>query len=197
MNITRLRRLVLFASLALLCLTLACKQQSSPGNSSTQNQPSGTRTAGTRGGSLTYRFTKAPQTFNYLEAKEEYSLTVGFFLLGSRLAEFDQDQQKHVPALAESWKWADDKRTLEVTLRDGLKFSDGHTMTADDVLFTMRAIYDERVASPLFRDSMMIGGHPVETTVVDARHLKMLFPEAVAAPEGYLSNVAVLPRHVL
>ncbi len=197
MNSTRLQRLLLSALLALLLITFACQQQTTPGPSAPQNQQSGGRIVGTRGGSLTYRFTKAPQTFNYLEAKEEYSLTVGFFLLGARLAEFDQDQQKHVPALAESWKWADDKRTLEVTLRDGLKFSDGHALTADDVLFTMRAIYDERVASPLFRDSMLVGGRPITTTVVDARHLKMLFPEAVAAPEGYLSNVAVLPRHIL
>ena len=103
MKITRLRRLLPFATLALLLITFACKQQQPPqGNSNTQNQPAGARAVGTRGGSLTYRFTKAPQTFNYLEAKEEYSLTVGFFLLGSRLAEFDQDQQKHIPALAES-----------------------------------------------------------------------------------------------
>jgi peptide/nickel transport system substrate-binding protein len=198
MKITKLRSLLLFASLALLLITLACQQQPSQGNSNAQNQtPTGGRVVGTRGGSLTYRFTKAPQTFNYLEAKEEFSLTVGFFLLGARLIEFDQDQQKYIPGLAESWKWADDKRTLEVTLRDGLKFSDGHPLTADDVLFTMRAIYDERVGSPIFRDAMMVGAHSIETTVTDARHLRMVFPEAVAAPEGYLSNVAVLPRHIL
>ena len=54
---------------------------------------------GTRGGSLTYRMTSPPQTFNYLMAKEEHSITVGFYLLGGRLVEFDQDQQKHVPGL--------------------------------------------------------------------------------------------------
>jgi peptide/nickel transport system substrate-binding protein len=198
MNSTKFKRLLILVSLALLLIAFACKQQQQPqSSSSAPNQPQGGRVVGTRGGSLIYRFTKAPQTFNYLEAKEEYSLMVGFFLLGSRLIEFDQDQQKYVPALAESWKWMDDKRTLEVTLRDGLKFSDGHALTADDVLFTMRAIYDERVGSPLFRDSMLIGGRPIETTVVDARHVRMLFPEAVAAPEGYLSNVAILPRHIL
>lgn len=122
---------------------------------------------------------------------------VSYFLLGARLVEFDQDQQRHVPGLAESWKWADDKRTLEVTLRGGLKFSDGHPLTADDVLFTMRALYDERTASPLFRDPMMVGGRPIETSVVDPLHVRMVFPETVAAPEGYLFNVAVLPRHAL
>lgn len=195
---SRLRRSILFAFLTLFLITSACQQQQTgtPTTSQNQAQPR-EHVVGSRGGTITYRLTSPPQTLNYLLAKEESSLTVSFFLLGARLAEFDQDQQRHVPGLAESWKWADDKRTLEVTLRDGLKFSDGHPLTADDVLFTMRALYDERTASPLFRDPMLVNGRPIETTVVDALHLRMLFPETVAAPEGYLYNLAVLPRHAL
>jgi peptide/nickel transport system substrate-binding protein len=82
-------------------------------------------------------------------------------------------------------------------LRDGLKFSDGHPLTADDLLFTMRALYDERTQSPIYRDTMLVSGKQIETTVVDSRHLRMVFPEVVAAPEGYLSNIVILPRHVL
>jgi peptide/nickel transport system substrate-binding protein len=199
MKISTPGRLSLFALLALaLLLAVSCQQQ--PTSNATQNTPqqqARERVVGTRGGSITYRLTSPPQTLNYLMAKEESSIVIAFFLLGGRLVEFDQDQQKHVPGLAESWKWADDKRTLEVTLRDGLKFSDGHQLTADDVAFTMRALYDERTQSPIFRDTMLVGGKPIETTAADALHLRMVFPEAVAAPEGYLSNVAVLPRHAL
>jgi peptide/nickel transport system substrate-binding protein len=199
MKISTSGRLSLFALLALaLLLAVSCQQQ--PASNATQNaqqQQARERVVGTRGGSITYRLTSSPQTLNYLMAKEESSITIAFYLLGGRLVEFDQDQQKHVPGLAESWKWADDKRTLEVTLRDGLKFSDGHPLTADDVAFTMRALYDERTQSPIFRDTMLVGGKPIETTAADPLHLRMVFPETVAAPEGYLSNVAVLPRHAL
>ena len=196
-----LKRLVLLASLILLLTTGACQQQQqqqqpAPGVAQSQ-QPSRERVVGAPGGSLTYRMTSPPQTLNWLMAKEESSIIIGFYLLGGRLVEFDQDQQKHIPGLAESWKWADDKRTLEVTLRDGLKFSDGHALTADDLLFTMRALYDERTQSPVYRDTMMVGGKQIETSVVDSRHLRMIFPETVAAPEGYLSNIVVMPRHVL
>jgi peptide/nickel transport system substrate-binding protein len=200
MRISSLQRLLFFTSLVLLFITLACQQQQQqPGAPASQKQAEQARehVIGRSGGSIIYRLTSPPQTFNYLLAKEEASLTVSFFLLGARLVEFDQDQQRHVPGLAESWKWADDKKTLEVTLRGGLKFSDGHPLTADDVLFTIRALYDERTASPLFRDPMMVGGRQIETTVVDPLHLRMVFPETVAAPEGYLFNVAVLPRHAL
>jgi peptide/nickel transport system substrate-binding protein len=196
MRSSRLQRLLFFASLALLLITPACQQQTTNSTSQTQ-EVARERVVGTRGGSITYRLSSPPQTFNYLLAKEESSLTVAFFLLGARLVEFDQDQQRHIPALAESWKWADDKKTLEVTLRDGLKFSDGHALTSDDVLFTIRALYDERTASPLFRDAMLVNSKPIEASVVDARHLRLLFPETVAAPEGYLYNIAILPRHAL
>lgn len=40
-----------------------------------------------------------------------------------------------VPGLATSWNWVDD-RTLDVTLREGVKFHNGETLTADDVVFT-------------------------------------------------------------
>lgn len=190
----------LLITLLVLLLT-ACQQQpqqQQPGANASQDQGlSRERVAGTRGGSITYRLTSPPQTFNYLMAKEESSLIVAFFLMGGRLVEFDQDQQKHVPGLAEAWKRAEDGRTIEVTLREGLKFSDGRELTAADVLFTMRALYDERTQSPIFRDAMMVGGKQIETTLVDARHLRLVFPEQVAAPEGFLANIAVLPSHIL
>jgi peptide/nickel transport system substrate-binding protein len=68
---------------------------------------------------------------------------------------------------------------------------------ADDVLFTFRALYDERTASRIFRDAMMVGGQPIEVSVIDARRLRLVFPQPVVVPESYLSNLAVLPRHAL
>jgi peptide/nickel transport system substrate-binding protein len=152
---------------------------------------------GQRGGAITYRVASPPQTFNYLKASDEPSLIVAFYLMGGRLVEFDHDTQRYVPNLAESWRREDDGRSVELILRDGAKFSDGHPITAEDVSFTLRAIYDERTASPIFRDAMMIGGRQIETAVIDSRRLRLTFPDVVASPENYLSNLAVLPRHAL
>ena len=155
-----------------------------------------------RGGEIIYRVSSAPTTFNYLLASDENSWIVAFYLMGGRLIEFDHKDQRYVPALAESLRRLDDGRTVELTLRDGIKFSDGHPITAEDVIFTLRAIYDERTASP-FRDAMMIGNRQIEASVPNgtdgknARRLRLVFPDIVASPENYLSNLAVLPRHIL
>lgn len=188
---------------ALIILLLAalmaasCQRASEPGLRQSAQELPREHVAGTRGGSLIHRLSSPPKTLNYLMVSEEYSLTVAFFLMGGRLVEFDHDAQRYIPALAAEWRMNDDGRTLDLTLRDGLQFSDGHPLTSDDVLFTFQAIYDERTAAPIFRDAMMIGGRPIEVTAVDASHLRLVFPELVATPENYLSNVAVLPRHVL
>lgn len=40
------------------------------------------------------------------------------------------------PWLAAKWAWSDNYRTLELTIRDGVKWSDGKPMTAKDVAYT-------------------------------------------------------------
>src|SRR5499427_7291120 len=112
-------------------------------------------------------------------------------MMGGRLIEFDHKQKQCVPGQAESLRKHDDGRTVELTLRDGIKFSDGHPITAEDVIFTLRAIYDERTASPIFREVMMIGNRQIEASIPDGtdgqsgRRLRFVFPDAVASPEDY------------
>src|SRR5215471_6102404 len=193
MRFTILRQLALPALLALVWAAPACRSRAT----------SGERAGSRRGGKIIYRMSSAPATFNYLQPSDENSLIVAFYLMGGRLIEFDHKNQQYVPGLAESLRRLDDGRTVEMTLRDGIKFSDGHPITAEDVIFTLRAMYDERTASPIFRDAMMIGNRQIEASIPDGadgqigRRLRFVFPEVVASPENYLSNLAVLPRHIL
>jgi peptide/nickel transport system substrate-binding protein len=199
MRYLTLRRYFVAVLLA-AALTGGClkqNQQGAPQGGTASSAPQRERVVGTRGGTLSYRVATPPKTLNYVMASDVDTLVVTLYLMGGRLADFDMDAQHYVGALAESWQWASGERSLEVTLRDELRFSDGHPLTADDVVFSLRAIYDERTNSPIFRDAMTIGGRPIEAAVVDARHLRLIFPEPVAAPENYLSNLAVLPRHIL
>ena len=129
------------------------------------------RRIGTRGGKLVYRVSSPPKTFNYLLANDEPSILTAFFLLNSRLVEFDHSTQTYVPGLAEAWTTGADRRSVDIRLRDGLKFSDGQPLTSSDVAFTLEATYDERNKAEVFRDALLINGKPISVKVIDDRNL--------------------------
>lgn len=129
-------------------------------------------------------------------ADDEPGILATSFLINGRLIELDHQTQKYLPALAESYSSADGE-TVDMTLRDGLKFSDGRPLTSEDVAFTLRAIYDEKTDSPIFRDAMLVDNQPIETKVIDGRKLQFVFPKKVASIENYLENLVVLPKHAL
>ena len=62
-------------------------------------------------------------------------------LFQSRLLRFDKDMSLQ-PDLAESYEVSDDKITYTFHLRDGVKFSDGSNLTADDVAFSFLTARD-------------------------------------------------------
>lgn len=53
----------------------------------------------------------------------------------------DPDTNEYKPQLATSWKWVDD-RTLELELRQGVKFHNGEEFDADDVVYTLNFASD-------------------------------------------------------
>jgi peptide/nickel transport system substrate-binding protein len=60
----------------------------------------------------------------------------------------DPDSFENVPLLATDWKWVDPK-TLDFTLRQGVKFHNGDPFTADDVVYTFTTIKgDPKVMIP-------------------------------------------------
>ena len=51
-------------------------------------------------------------------------------------------------ALADSWKWSEDGKSVTIKLRDGLTFSDGTPLTADDVDFSFKRLLDPKTKAP-------------------------------------------------
>ncbi len=180
----------------LLPFLFSCRQPPASNTTTGTAKPEQRRT-GTRGGKLVYRVSSPPKTFNYLLANDEPSIVMAFFLLNSRLVEFDHSTQTYVPGLAEAWTTGPDRRSVDIKLRDGLKFSDGQPLTSSDVAFTLEATYDERNKAEVFRDALLINGKPISVKVIDDRNLQFVLPETIAAPENYLYNIAVLPRSAL
>jgi peptide/nickel transport system substrate-binding protein len=67
-------------------------------------------------------------------------------LVHAGLVRLDADTLEPRPYAAAGWRWVDD-RTLEVSLRQGLRFHSGASLTAHDVVATIRAFASPTVAS--------------------------------------------------
>jgi peptide/nickel transport system substrate-binding protein len=192
-----MRRYIRFACwLILTCIfVIACGPQLPPKPQHANQTVS--EIAGSRGGTAVYRLQSAPTTFNYLMAADESSVLLAFYLLQSRIIDFDNQSQTYIPAIAESWQVSPDGLTVDLKLREDAKFSDGQPVTADDVVFTLNAVYDEHTNSPSFRDALSISGKPIKAASVDNFNVRLALPEKVASVENYLVNIAILPEHIL
>lgn len=63
----------------------------------------------------------------------------------SSLLKLNKEQETE-PYLAEKYEFSEDGRTLSFTLRDGLHWSDGEPLTAEDVVFTFTSLADKDYA---------------------------------------------------
>ncbi len=102
------------------------------------------------------------------------------------------------PNLAQSWEVSQDKRTIVFTLRKGLKWSDGHPLTADDVLFTYNDIvFNEDIPSSS-KDLLRIGQSRKlpELRKIDDLRLEFTLPEPFS-PFLNATSLDILPAHIL
>ena len=161
-----------------------------------QTAPQGATTRpGTRGGTLVVPQRAEARTFNPIVALDAPSRDVLRRVMGD-LVRIDHQTLATAPALAESWTRSPDGRTLTVTLRDGLRFSDGQPCTVDDVVFSYTVYLDEAVGSPQ-RDLLVVDGKALEVRKVDARRVSFTFAQPYAPAERLFDSVAILPRHRL
>jgi peptide/nickel transport system substrate-binding protein len=181
------------ASIALLFAFVLAFAACRP-SSTTPETASQERQVGARGGRLIVADRGTPKTFNYLLAGDVVSATVASYLMSSALVDMDHDTQQFVPGLAESWEASEGGKTITVKLREGLKFSDGTPITADDFLFTLQVATDAN-SGALFRESFMSGGQPLKATKIDDRTFKLEQAQAAAAIESLLAIFRPLPRH--
>ena len=87
------------------------------------------------GGELRVAVSAEPQSFNWY-TRHDASTDVVTQLTQARLVRVNRATQDVEPWLAERWTRSDDGRVYTLTLRAGLRFSDGQPLTADDVIFS-------------------------------------------------------------
>ncbi len=150
---------------------------------------------GHSGGRLVLSLRSEPKTLNPLTAADATSREV-IAAMQSDLIHINRATQLTEPALAKSWKISPDGLQYTLTLRQGLRFSDGHPLDADDVLFTFRVYLDENVHATQ-RDLLIVGGKPLAVRKVDAQTLVFQLAKPYGVEERLFDGLAILPRHLL
>ncbi|MBD1866577.1 ABC transporter substrate-binding protein [Cyanobacteria bacterium FACHB-471] len=141
-----------------------------------------------------------PATFNPMLNQEFPSI----FLFSFRgLTTEDGETGEVKPDLAESWEISEDGRRVVFTLREGLRWSDGEPLTADDVVFTIQdVILNEKIPTDN-KDDLRIGanGEFPQVQKLSDRQVEFLLPEPYApllrALNGPPTGVVILPKHIL
>jgi peptide/nickel transport system substrate-binding protein len=150
---------------------------------------------GRPGGRLVVSLRGEPKTLNPLIAADARSREV-IGVMQADLLHINRATQLTEPALAKSWKISPDGLAYTLVLRQGLKFSDGQPLGADDVLFTFRVMLDENVHAPQ-RDLLIVGGKPITVSKVDAHTVVFQLAKTYGVGERLFDGMAILPRHLL
>ena len=151
---------------------------------------------GKQGGRLVISLRAEPKTLNPLIAADAPSREVILGAMQADLVHINRETQLTEPALARAWKVSPDGLQYTLTLRKGLRFSDGQPLDADDVLFTFRVYLDENVHATQ-RDQLVVGGKPIAVRKVDALTLVFQLAKTYGAGERLFDGLTILPRHLL
>jgi peptide/nickel transport system substrate-binding protein len=138
-----------------------------------------------------------PKTFNPVLSGDKISSNVGGMLFDGLVRE-NPITGEIEPALAEAWEISNNKLEIIYTLRPNLKWSDGHPLTVDDVLFTYNQLYLNPEIPTGMRDVLRIGqnGALPKVAKINDRQVKFTIPEPFAPFLG-ATGAAILPAHIL
>jgi peptide/nickel transport system substrate-binding protein len=150
---------------------------------------------GRRGGRIVIALKAEPKTLNPLTAADTPSREV-ISTMQADLVHINRGTQLTEPALAKSWKISADGLRYTLTLREGLKFSDGHPVNMEDVLFTFRVYLDEGVHATQ-RDLLIVGGKPIVVHKIDTQTVEFILAKPYGVGERLFDGMAILPRHLL
>jgi len=134
-----------------------------------------------------------PKTLNPWTSTESTSGEYGSLMFPG-LIKFDPDTDIPEPLLAESFSISPDEKTITIKLRENLYWSDGHPLTADDIVFTWNDLLIQGIAISSARDVININGKFPEVTKIDEKTVIFKTSE-VFAPFLRNLGIEIAPKH--
>jgi peptide/nickel transport system substrate-binding protein len=156
----------------------------------------GAPSLGTHGGRFVFAVTGNPRTFNAIMANETSTTDITDHNLFTFLVHYDNARQQIVPMIAKSWEVSPDGLQWTFNLRRGAKFSDGHSITAEDILFSAQVALDETL-HPAVYDQLTFKGKPFEFSAPDPFTVIIRTPVPIATMLISAGALKIMPKHAL
>lgn len=140
------------------------------------------------GGSLTEGLSAVPRFINPLLAFSSADRDLTLLIYSGLIKKTPNGEL--VPELAEDYEISEDGTLYTFSLKKGLYFHDGTPLTADDIIFTVERVQDDRLQSPKRANWTGIRVEKIDDMTV-AFHLEEAF-----APFLETLTLGILPRHI-
>jgi peptide/nickel transport system substrate-binding protein len=151
---------------------------------------------GTQGGTITIANIEDPKGWNDMTSHE--TSTSHFTARQHRgLVNLDHISGALVPDLAKNWELSDDSLVITFHMREGLKWSDGEAITADDVVFTYNDLLLNEDVDTNGRDGQLLPDdtYPVCAKVDD--YTVTFTMSVIFRPALNSLSFAIMPEHAL
>jgi peptide/nickel transport system substrate-binding protein len=143
-----------------------------------------------RGDWLVYSFSSQVPSLTPYMSGDAYASSIQQWIIDG-LVTRDPVTLEWLPHVAESWNISEDGLTISFVVRDGVVFSDGEPLTAEDVAFSWRFVMDEKIAAPRARAYLS----RIDDVTVDGRTVTFRFTEPYFGSFSLAGNLGILPRH--
>jgi len=116
---------------------------------------------------------------------------------GGRVAMWDRVDKSYVPDIASWWKLSDDYKALTIRLRKGMKWSDGHPFTTDDVRFWWEDFILNEEVTPTVPDQYAPKGLAATLVIEDDFTFRFDYQEPYVGAVDSLEIAPWVPKHYL
>jgi peptide/nickel transport system substrate-binding protein len=93
-----------------------------------------------------------------------------------------------VPWLAESWEWSEDYTSVTFTVREGVRWSDGEDLTADDVAYSLNLRKDDEALNTF--------ALPFDAVTTEGDVVTVSFTAPQFVNQNKVMNLFVVPEHL-
>ena len=113
------------------------------------------------------------------------------------MLQLDADNVEALPNIAKAYEFSEDKKVFTLYLRKGLKWSDGHPATADDVMFWWEDITLNEELTPVLWTGWQPGGETMKVEKVDEYTVRFHFAQPYLNFVYRLLGEIMVPKHYL